>query len=64
MIMLFFYLFCKGFGVFTRKSFSKGDFLLEYSGEGVSASVGRSRVENYPKHLGSFLFFFEKYWYI
>ena len=45
--------------MFTAKSFSKGDFLLEYKGELVSENEGYQREESYEAELGSFLFFFK-----
>ncbi|XP_028418510.1 N-lysine methyltransferase KMT5A-A-like [Dendronephthya gigantea] len=49
-----------GRGVFTTKTFSKGDFLLEYKGELISQEEGYIREKNYPDDLGSFLFFFQQ----
>ena len=45
--------------MFTTKSFSKGDFLLEYKGELISEDEGCLREESYDPDLGSFLFFFK-----
>ncbi|XP_028417446.1 histone-lysine N-methyltransferase set-1-like [Dendronephthya gigantea] len=57
-----------GRGVFTTKTFSKGDFLLEYKGELISQEEGYIREKNYPDDLGSFLFFFQQgnasLWYV
>ncbi|XP_071855579.1 uncharacterized protein [Apostichopus japonicus] len=46
-----------GSGVFVAKDVRKGSFLLEYSGELISAREGREREKNYPPEKGSFLFF-------
>lgn len=51
-----------GYGVFAKKKYAKGDFLMEYRGEMVSSKEGREKMESYPKHLGSYLFFYDKYW--
>ncbi|KAJ8043799.1 N-lysine methyltransferase KMT5A-A [Holothuria leucospilota] len=48
-----------GSGVFCEKTFSKGDFLLEYRGELISGEEGTERDKNYPDTKGSFLYFFQ-----
>jgi SET domain-containing protein len=51
--------FSLGRGVFTKRSFCKGEFLLEYKGELVSKKEGCSREDTYPADVGSYLFFFQ-----
>ena len=46
--------------MFAKKDFRRGEFLLEYAGECISAEQGQDREKNYPINLGSYLFFF--YW--
>ncbi|XP_033096047.1 uncharacterized protein LOC117100453, partial [Anneissia japonica] len=50
------------YGVFTKTDFQKGDFLLEYAGEHITAEEGdkREREANYTSSQGSFLFFYGK----
>ncbi|XP_028414258.1 N-lysine methyltransferase KMT5A-like [Dendronephthya gigantea] len=48
-----------GYGVFTKREFEKGEFLLEYKGELIKKEEGARREEAYKKDLGSFLFFFD-----
>lgn len=50
-----------GYGVVAERVFQKGDFLLEYMGEHVSAIEGERREEEYVDE-GSFLFFLGKQW--
>ena len=48
-----------GHGIFATKSFEKGDFLLQYKGNIVSADVGEQLQEKYEnENLGCFLYFF------
>lgn len=47
-----------GSGVFATRSFLKGEFLLEYQGEHVTAKEGERRDGCYSSEEGSFLFFF------
>lgn len=50
-----------GWGVFTTKERTKGEFLLEYAGEVISHKDAVSREASYKEQgLGSFLFFFGK----
>jgi len=51
-----------GHGVFSKRKFKDGEFLLIYPGEEVTSKEGKKRETCYPKHYGSFLFFFEKIW--
>ncbi|XP_046373724.1 pollen-specific leucine-rich repeat extensin-like protein 1 [Haliotis rufescens] len=48
----------KGQGVFTTKHFQRGDFLLEYIGQTLSAVEGEERLTG--PDVGSFLFFVNK----
>lgn len=48
-----------GWGVFTKRTFTKGEFLLEYKGELVSEKEACVREATYPADVGSFLFFFQ-----
>ncbi|XP_028415468.1 N-lysine methyltransferase KMT5A-like [Dendronephthya gigantea] len=48
-----------GDGVFAKRKFQKGEFLLEYKGELIGKDEGARREEAYVKELGSFLFFFD-----
>jgi len=38
-----------GYGIFSRKKFLKGDFLLEYKGEMITASEAESRRKVYEQ---------------
>ena len=42
--------------MFTTAPFSKGDFLLQYKGDFISAKEGEEREEKYPKEAGNFLY--------
>ncbi|VDM36611.1 unnamed protein product, partial [Hydatigera taeniaeformis] len=50
----------KGRGVITTRSFSPGEFVVEYVGELISGSEARAREAEYNKDpsVGSFMFFF------
>ena len=50
------------FGVFAVKDFQCNEFLLEYSGELISVLEGQAREDQYDPSLGSYIFFYEKYW--
>ena len=57
-----------GCGVFAKKHFEKGQFLLEYVGERITASEGIKRhTTTYKKKTHSYLYFFKhdgkKLWY-
>lgn len=43
----------------TSKAFSKGEFVLEYRGELLTAEEGMNRLESYDSSVGSFLYFFD-----
>ena len=47
-----------GKGVFTRRAFKKGEFLLEYDGELITKKEALKREKEYPVHLRSFMYFF------
>ena len=51
-----------GYGVFATKAAMKGQFLLQYPGEAIMLKEGEEREKKYPKDLGSYLFFYNKYW--
>ena len=57
-----------GWGVFAKRAFAKGEFLLEYKGELVSEKEACDREAAYPANVGSFLFFFKhgskSLWYV
>lgn len=57
-----------GRGVFTTIPFRKGDFLLHYKGDLISATEGEEREEKYPEDVGNFLYFFtdngKTCWYV
>ena len=53
-----------GFGVFTTANVEAGEFLLEYRGELVSSDEGNRRRKQYHPNLGSYLFFYNKFWYV
>ncbi|VDK27695.1 unnamed protein product [Taenia asiatica] len=50
----------KGRGVITTRTFSPGEFVVEYIGELISGSEARAREAEYNKdpNVGSFMFFF------
>lgn len=49
----------KGRGIFTTKSFSRGDFVVEYAGDLVEIQEARMREWAYGKQTGSsFMFYF------
>ena len=53
-IILFFH---QGYGVFTREGFRKGDILMEYKGDLISAETADLRREEYSmKELGNFIY--------
>ena len=57
----------QGYGVFTTRKFSRGDFLLHYSGDLITADEARRREKRYDKEKsGSFMYYFLhdgiKYW--
>ncbi len=46
-----------GYGTFALKSKAKGDYLLEYRGDIISAEEARTREEKYRQEsLGCFIF--------
>jgi [histone H4]-lysine20 N-methyltransferase SETD8 len=49
---------CKGRGVRALRAFSKGDYVLEYKGELISAKEGHKRHSRYSVSEGSYMFFF------
>ena len=59
-----------GLGVFTTKPLLKGDFIVEYSGNLVTSREGEQLEREYKEmddelkdsSVGSFLYFFGKYW--
>lgn len=53
-----------GYGVFAQKQIRRKDFVLQYPGEVVTDEVGKHLEENLPVDCGSFLFFYEKIWYV
>ena len=57
----FFLIWLAGYGVFANKSFSTGEFLLEYVGDHISSKEGDKREQEYSNE-GSFLFFFGNKW--
>ena len=54
-----FYIVTTGRGVFTKIPFYKGDFLLEYQGELISAEEAEKRELHYSNDVSSFLFYFQ-----
>ncbi|XP_063413298.1 N-lysine methyltransferase KMT5A-A-like [Mytilus trossulus] len=48
-----------GKGVFAERSFSKGEFLLEYDGDLVSNKEGTRRLEEHSNTFGCYVFFFK-----
>jgi hypothetical protein len=48
-----------GSGVFAKKVFFRGDFLLQYRGEVITGKEGERRLEHGNPNLGSFLYFYE-----
>ena len=58
----------KGRGIQAMKSFSKGDFIVEYAGDLVELSEAKSREEIYKKDTsyGCYMYFFNhkgrSYW--
>ena len=48
--------------MFTTESLVKEQFVAEYAGEWISSSEGSRREEMYDVGIGSFFFFFNKYW--
>lgn len=48
-----------GKGVFAKKDYKKGEFILEYDGELISRREGENREKNYSSGLGSYIFFFK-----
>uniref|UniRef100_K1PFJ0 Histone-lysine N-methyltransferase pr-set7 n=1 Tax=Magallana gigas TaxID=29159 RepID=K1PFJ0_MAGGI len=48
-----------GKGVFAKKDYKKGEFILEYDGELISRREGENREKNYSSALGSYIFFFK-----
>ena len=58
------YITILGYGVFVTKYFEKSQFLLEYPGELISEAEGSKREKKYKTSLGSFIFYYEKYWYV
>ena len=58
LIIVVFYLI--GYGVFAKKTFSPGDFLLEYPSENISLDEAEEREKEYETMgEGSFIFFLE-----
>lgn len=53
--------FISGYGIFTEIPFKKNDFLIEYQGELISSEKGECRAATY-ENVGSYLFFYEKWW--
>jgi hypothetical protein len=53
--------------VFVIDKKPKGSFLFEYAGELISKAEALHREKKYPRHLGSYLFFFKsgtkEFWY-
>lgn len=51
----------KGRGIFSTKTFNKGDFICEYAGELIDAIEARAREIEYEKDpdIGSYMYFFE-----
>ncbi len=51
----------KGRGVFSTRSFQRGDFVCEYAGEIVSYKVAKKREELYANDptIGCYMYFFE-----
>uniref|UniRef100_A0A3Q3IVV3 SET domain-containing protein n=1 Tax=Monopterus albus TaxID=43700 RepID=A0A3Q3IVV3_MONAL len=50
---------CKGRGLFTSTSFTKGDFVCEYRGELISQQECKRRQRLYHEHLKVFMFEFK-----
>jgi len=53
-------MFCAGFGVFTTKAFSKGEFLLDYYGDIIGCDTADSMPDMtfvFHFHIGS-----QRYW--
>lgn len=48
-----------GRGVFTKRKFRRGDFLLEYRGELIGEEEGQRRERTYDSSLGSFIYYFK-----
>jgi SET domain-containing protein len=58
----------KGRGVVATRQFSRGDFVVEYSGELIELSVAKEREQDYAKEeKGCYIYYFafkdKNYWY-
>ena len=60
----------KGRGVIATKYFLKGDFVVEYAGDLMDASVAKEKEEQYAKDskIGCYMYYFrhrdKHYWYL
>lgn len=58
----------KGRGVVATKSFSRGDFVVEYAGDLIDLNAARSREKEYSKNpkFGCYMYYFnfknKNYW--
>ena len=55
----FFFFFFLGKGIFTARSFRKGEFLLEYRGDLLNYSEAKEKEKEYVEEDGSFMFYFK-----
>lgn len=56
-----FSLFSKGYGVFAKRTFNPGEFLLEYPAERISYEDAEKREQEYEaSDKGCFIFFLEE----
>ncbi|KAF7636915.1 Histone-lysine N-methyltransferase [Meloidogyne graminicola] len=51
----------KGRGIKTKKSFAKGEFVVEYKGEIITSKIARIREEEYSQNenIGSYMYYFK-----
>ncbi|KAK3085105.1 hypothetical protein FSP39_024330, partial [Pinctada imbricata] len=47
-----------GKGLFSKREYAEGEFLIDYKGELISSEEGKKRYDSLSVKLGSFLFFF------